>query len=103
MDPYFVLQVSSEADDKEVRRAYLAAVKEATPESQPARFKEISAAYNLIKTQDGRYKYEWSRQVVYDGTPIEVVRRCLSFHPPKNPPNFEYMKEHLRACLKQLT
>ena len=102
MNPYFVLQVPNDANDATVRKAYLEAVQIATPESDPTRFKEISEAYENIKTQEKRYRYEWSRQVIYDATPVEILRQCLSFHPPTRPLEHQFMQGYLRDCLKQL-
>ena len=102
MNPYFVLQIPHDANDETVRKAYLKAVQIATPESDPSRFKEISQAYEKIKSKEDRLQYEWSRQVIYDGTPVEIFRQCLSFHPPTRPPDHEFMRGYLRDCLKQL-
>ncbi|MBL6763766.1 MAG: DnaJ domain-containing protein [Verrucomicrobiae bacterium] len=102
MDPYFVLQVSPESGDTEIRAAYLAKIEQATPESDPQRFQELSTAYESIRTADRRRRHEFGRTIVYDDTPVGVVRRCLAFHPPNRPPDFEFMKQHLRDCLKQM-
>lgn len=101
MDPFFVLQVPQDSDDATIRAAYLSAIESASPESDPARFQEISSAYEKIKTADQRRAYEFGRSVVYDDTPVGALRQCLAFHPPQKPPAFEFLKQHLRNCLQQ--
>lgn len=101
MNPYFALQVTEDADDVEIRRAYLDAIRIATPEDAPARFQQLSAAYETVKTAALRRKHEFERRIVYDESPLCVTRRCLTFHPPKCPPDFEFMKKRLRDCLKR--
>ena len=100
MDPYFVLQVTPEAGDAAIRTAYLDAIEHATPERNPTRFQELSAAYEQIRTAPRRHQYEFGRTAVYDDTPVGVLRRCLAFHPPDRAPEFEFLKQHLRDCLK---
>ena len=101
MDPYFVLQVPLESDDAAIRAAYLTAIQAASPETDPIRFQEISSAYEKIKTAPRRRHFEFERTVVYDNSPVGTVRQCLSFHPPPKPPAFEFLKQHLRDCLKR--
>lgn len=47
---YILLGVTPEASDEEIRASYLEKVKRHTPEKDPVRFQEITAAYEAIKT-----------------------------------------------------
>jgi curved DNA-binding protein CbpA len=46
---YFKLGVSPEASDEEIRAHYIELVKRHTPEKDPLRFREITAAYDAVK------------------------------------------------------
>ncbi|MBI5592866.1 MAG: DnaJ domain-containing protein [Deltaproteobacteria bacterium] len=47
---YILLGVTPEASDEEIRTRYLEQVKRHTPEKDPVRFQEITAAYEAIKS-----------------------------------------------------
>ena len=47
-DPFTVLGVAEEADDAEIRRRYLALVREFPPDRAPERFQELRAAYEAL-------------------------------------------------------
>ena len=61
MNPYLVLGVPVQADDPTIRRAYLEAIKQATPEKNPTRFQSLSEAYERIKDESSRCQYEQQR------------------------------------------
>jgi curved DNA-binding protein CbpA len=47
-DPFTVLGVDETADDAEIRRRYLALVRDFPPDREPARFQEYRAAYEAL-------------------------------------------------------
>ena len=56
-DPYTILGVPPDADDGAIRRRYLELTREFTPEHHPERFAAVRAAYERVKTLDGRVRY----------------------------------------------
>ena len=100
MNPYLVLGVPLDADDARIRRAYLDAVKETPPETHPARFKEVAAAYEKIKDELARYRYELFDTTCSSDSPLEVVLRHSYATVRSAPLGFDAMKEFLRACSK---
>ncbi|MCF6204625.1 MAG: J domain-containing protein [Methylococcaceae bacterium] len=58
MSPYEVLGVTEDADDAEIKQAYLAKVKENPPERDQQQFKEIHDAYTLIKDDKSRLSFQ---------------------------------------------
>src|SRR3982750_1211291 len=48
-DPRMILGVNLEADDKEIRAAYLRKVKEFPPDRSPEEFERIRDAYELLR------------------------------------------------------
>ena len=46
---YMILGVAPESTDEEIRLCYIEKVKRHTPEKDPERFQEITAAYDAIK------------------------------------------------------
>ena len=53
-DPFTVLGVTDEADDGEIRRRYLALVREFPPDRAPERFQELRAAYDALSDERKR-------------------------------------------------
>ena len=100
MNPHLVLGVPRDADDARIRRAYLDAVKEATPETHPARFKEIAAAYEKIKDETSRHRYELFNTECPGESPLDVFLRPARLATRPAPLSFEAMKELLRSCSK---
>lgn len=73
-DPYSVLGVGRQASDDSVRRAYLKLVKELHPDVNPspeaeARFKTISAAYDLLGDPEKRSQFDRG-EINADGEPL---------------------------------
>src|SRR6266513_4059106 len=65
-DYYKVLGVPETATDKEMRRAYRKLAKEHHPDSNPGhedRFKEISAAYDVLSDDEKRKAYDEVRRL----------------------------------------
>jgi curved DNA-binding protein CbpA len=97
MNPYLILGVARDADDAVIRKAYLEAIKEATPETQPARFKEIASAYAKIKNETSRHRYELFDTECPDDSPLGVFLRHARLAARSKPLSLEAMKELLRA------
>jgi DnaJ-class molecular chaperone len=53
-DPFTVLGVADDADDVEIRRRYLALVREYPPDRAPERFQELRAAYDALSDERKR-------------------------------------------------
>lgn len=53
-DPFTVLGVADDADDPEIRRRYLALVREYPPDRAPERFQELRAAYDALSDERKR-------------------------------------------------
>jgi len=53
-DPYAVLGLARQADMAEIKRAYFQLVREFPPERAPERFREIRAAYELVRSPERR-------------------------------------------------
>lgn len=53
-DPYAVLGLERSADEAAIKRAYFRLVREYPPEREPAKFQEIRAAYDRVKTAEAR-------------------------------------------------
>ena len=100
MSPYLVLRVPLDADDKRIRRAYLEAVKETPPETHSGRFKEIAAAYEKIKDETARNRYELFDVESPGNSPLDVFLRHTQLTLRPEPLGFEALKDLLRACSK---
>jgi molecular chaperone DnaJ len=69
-DYYKVLGVSADADDKQITRAYRKLAKQYHPDANPGseeRFKEISAAYDVLGDPDKRKEYDEVRRLGASG------------------------------------
>ena len=53
-DPFTVLGVAEDADDAEIRRRYLALVRDFPPDRDPDRFREYRAAYDALSDERNR-------------------------------------------------
>src|ERR1700677_2350224 len=69
-DYYKVLGVAQEATDKEITRAYRKLAKQFHPDANPGteeRFKEISAAYDVLGDETKRKEYDEVRRLGASG------------------------------------
>lgn len=66
MNPFDLLEVAEDADDKQVKTAYLSKIKQFVPEHYPQQFQQIQAAYQQIKEQDSRVKYQLLKTPEFD-------------------------------------
>ena len=100
MNPYLVLGVPPEADDLQVRQAYLEAIRVATPDTQPRRFQDLSEAYTSIKDEASRLRYLLFNRDVPGDSPLDAFIRCARWQAKPKPLPFESMKAFLRSCAK---
>jgi curved DNA-binding protein CbpA len=100
MSPYLILQVSPNAGDGEIRRAYLDAIRKFPPESKPEGFQKISHAYERIRDEKSRLNYFLFDRASPGATPLEVFRNFCASSPTGKPLDFEAMKGFLRSCTK---
>ncbi len=55
--PFEILGVPEDADDRQIKKAYLDAVRRYPPEQHPKRFHKIREAYERIATEKARIGY----------------------------------------------
>jgi DnaJ-class molecular chaperone len=101
MNPYLVLGVSLEADDRSIRQAYLDAIRVATPEHDPQRFQALTAAYTLIKDELSRHRYTLFDTTASGQSPLDAFLSAAALLPTPEPPAFDTLKELLRSCAKK--
>lgn len=53
-DPYRALEIDRRATDAEIKRAYFQLVRQFPPEREPAKFQQIRAAYERLRTPESR-------------------------------------------------
>jgi curved DNA-binding protein CbpA len=98
MNPYDILGVRPETDDATVRRAYLEGIKRFPPERFAERFAAISEAYQALKDENSRLKYELFSKKPGVASPLEAVVRHFAWSDRRTPPDFETLKNKLRDC-----
>ena len=64
-----------EADDQVIRQAYLQAIKESPPDTDPKRFQAASQAYQKIKDQASRHRHFLFNQDCPGDSPLDVLAR----------------------------
>lgn len=57
-NPYAVLGTVPEADDDQIRAAYLARLKQFPPDRAPAEFEQVRDAYDLLRDRRRRAQYQ---------------------------------------------
>jgi curved DNA-binding protein CbpA len=97
MNPYLILGLPHHADDQGIRRAYLDAIKQATPENNPERFKLLTSAFEKIRDEPSRHLYELSNPISPGDSPIDVILKHFAAVRPA-PISLESMKEYLKVC-----
>src|SRR5262245_46843521 len=65
-DHYGALGVAPDATAAEIRAAYFAAIREATPESDPERFRLLSEAYRVLVNPERRRAYDADERIPPD-------------------------------------
>jgi curved DNA-binding protein CbpA len=56
-DPYTVLGIGRNADDEQIRAAYVAKLKQFPPDRSPAEFEVVRDAYNLLRDRRSRAQH----------------------------------------------
>lgn len=56
--PFEILEVSQDAEDEDIRQAYLKKVQQYPPEQAPEQFQTIRTAFEAIQTSLQRLKYQ---------------------------------------------
>lgn len=69
--PYEILAVSKHSDDSEIKKAYLAKVRQHPPERDPELFQKIRQAYELIQSEEHRMSYSLFYSKMPD--PVEIA------------------------------
>ena len=100
MNPYLVLGVPLDAGDETIRRAYLAAIRQAPPDLAPQRFQDVNTAYEQIKDEPSRHRRALFNTTPPGDSPLDVFLRFALLRAHTQPLSFESMKELLRSCLK---
>ena len=95
MNPYLVLNLSPESDDQVIRQAYLKAIKESPPESDPQRFQAVSQAYEQIKDASKRRQYVLFNRDCPATSPLDVLPRHAACQRRLSPLPIDALKEVL--------
>jgi len=98
MNPYNVLGVPRDADDRTIREAWLKAIRQASPDSDPERFTALSRAYEEIKDETSRRKHELFNKECPGDSPLDAVVRHFRLQGPPRPPALDAMRQFLRKC-----
>ena len=98
MNPYAILGISEDAEDQAVRKAYLTLVKRYPPERDEKRFQLINKAFEKIKTEQNRSRYNLFNQEIEGETPITSLLYPSQMPHMRKPLPFEKMKEFLQQC-----
>lgn len=80
---YQVLGVSRQATDADIKQAYLQRVKDNPPERDQQRFQQIQQAFEAIKDQDSRLRYDlfqWP-EVDFDVLLDQAFKQTRAFGP----------------------
>jgi DnaJ-class molecular chaperone len=80
LNPYKILDISRDATDVEIKKAYFKKIREFPPEKDPEKFKEIRAAYEQIRSSTSRAEADL---FIVKETEIKLPpKRALSVQPP---------------------
>jgi curved DNA-binding protein CbpA len=84
-DPFTVLGVADDADDAEIRRRYLALVREFPPDRAPERFQELRAAYDALSDERKRLetKLLHTNSAALSRLSMDALRTVSSDGPPR--------------------
>lgn len=99
INAFTVLNVESNASDDQIRKAYLEMIKIWDPERSPLRFREITEAYEKIKTERLRATYLIFGNKNDAASPFDLLRRHAALPTERKPLPYESMKELLRKCI----
>jgi curved DNA-binding protein CbpA len=96
MNPYDLLGVAPDADDKMVRDAYLEAVKRFPPEHCPEEFSAVNQAYQAIKDEESRLRYILFNTQATVASPLDAVRQHFSWRRRRVPPDHKTLMHTLK-------
>jgi curved DNA-binding protein CbpA len=99
MNPYRMLGVQSTAGDADIRRAYLDALKVASPDSDPERFAALNRAYECIKDEKQRFMYAIKNMECPGDSPLDALMRNSRLQGTPRPLKLDAMKQFLRKCV----
>jgi DnaJ-class molecular chaperone len=94
-NPYHTLGVTESATDEDIRTAYLASLRQYSPELYPQQFQQIQQANDLIKNDDCRLRY---RLFHVDTISSETIAEYIK---PDNKSNKRVGFETFQAVLKR--
>jgi curved DNA-binding protein CbpA len=98
-NPLEILEVET-STDADIRKAYLAKVKEFPPEKAPEEFRAISEAYELIKDESSRIRFTLFDQTPGADSPMGTLKHSRLLNSLRQPPSAPRMQEYLTQCLK---
>jgi len=100
MDPFSTLGVTTDADDEQIRRAYLDQVRRYPADRHPERFQRIRDAYEQIGTRRGRLQH---RLFATEAPTRESLLQHLETLAQAQRPSLEQFQALLRLNPEQLT
>jgi curved DNA-binding protein CbpA len=100
MNPFHLLGVEETADDEEIRRTYLDAVKSCPPERDGERFAALTRAYDTVKDKRSRCEYILFNRECPGDSPLDALVQWARVRTVPRPIPFEAMKDFLRKCGK---
>ena len=92
--PFQILGVSPDADDDQIRRAYLQKVRRHPPERDPEMFRLLQQAYESIRDVRARIDHK-----LFHVTERQVLLAMVS---TSRRPSREQFQAMLRACAEQM-
>jgi len=86
-NPYKVLEVHVNANDEEIRKAWLEKVKQFPPDRFPEKFKDIREAYERIENRTRRLRYFLFSTDLYIDSPFEALIQEIECPAKRKPPS----------------
>jgi len=99
-NPLEILGIENNLTDANIRKAYLAKIKEFTPEAAPEQFRAVSEAYELVKNENARIKFTIFDQDPGADSPLGTLQHSQLLNSFRQPPSATNMQEYLKQCLK---
>lgn len=99
-NPYLVLGVERTADDRAIKKAYVALVRKFPPEKHPEDFKRIRAAYELLLNADARARFD-DGEKGYAEYGEELSKRLEDADQAMNEKNLELAREILKPLAER--
>jgi curved DNA-binding protein CbpA len=97
--PFEILDISENATDDAIKKAYLKQIRKYSPEQAPEQFQIIRSAFESIKTQSQRLKY----QLFHSEIPsIEtLLEHIVQTNTPKHPTEAIFTETLLQTLHKK--